>query len=139
MRQFEIARLDEDGMIIAVENVPEADHRTDPVARTVRLDDGHDMRNRIRGYKWNFNRHCFETLSREPLDVAERDTSELVEGLVETIEDLAEYVAAADAHDDNPAVPRKKFKMSRRMKRVMKEYRRHAPRRAQPPAEEGEV
>ena len=131
--QHEIARLDEDGVITAVETVPEADHRTDPVARTVRLDAGHDMRNRIRGYKWNFNRQQFEPLSQEPLDVAERDTSELVEGLVEVVEDLVEYVSAADEHVKNPAKSRKEFKLSKRMDRVMKEYRRRRPRKDKAP------
>ena len=132
---FDIARLDENGVITSVETVTEADHRTDPFARTVRLDDGHDMRNRIKGYKWNFNKHQFEPLSTEPLDVADRDTSELVEGLVEVVEDLVEYVSAADEHAKNPAKARKEFKLSRRMDRVMKEYRRHRPRKDKAPKE----
>lgn len=135
MTQHEIARLDEDGVITAVETVSEADHRTDPVARTVRLDTGHDMRNRIKSYKWNFNRQQFEPLSQEPLDVAERDTSELVEGLVEVVEDLIEHSVAADEHAKNPAKSRKEFKLSRRMERVMKEYRRHRPRKDKAPKE----
>ena len=134
MAEYEIARLDENGVITSVETVSEADCRTDPVARTVRLDGNHDMRNRINGYRWNFNRHQFEALSQEPLDVAERDTSELVEGLVEVVEDLVEHSMAADEHAKNPAKARKEFKLSRRMERVMKEYRRHRPRKDKAPA-----
>lgn len=130
---YEVARLDEDGVIIAVDVVSEVDYRTDPISRTVRLDPGHDMHNRIRGYRWRFNRQQFEPLTQEPLEVAERDTSELVEALVETVEDLVDYAKAADDHADNPAKPRKKFKLSRRMDRVLKEWRRHRPRKAEPP------
>lgn len=130
---MEVARLDEDGVITSVETVSEADHRTDPVARTVRLDDGHDMRNHIREYRWNFNSQQFQALSQEPLDVAERDTSELVEGLVEVVEDLVEHSMAADEHARDPSKSRKEFKLSRRMERVMKEYRRNRPRKDKAP------
>lgn len=133
MAQFEIARLDENGVIIAVEPCSEQDYRTDPVSRTVRLDPGHDMNKYIGNYRWDFHKHTFEALSLYLLDVAERDTSELVEGLVETIEDLVEYVGAADAHAEDPSKPRKKFKLSKRMTRVLKEYRRKAPRKDKAP------
>lgn len=129
MSVFEIARLDENGVIIAVDPCSEADYRTDPVARTVRLDAGHDMHKYIGNYRWNFNRHTFEALSLQALDMAERDTAELVEGIVETVEDLVEYVESADNHADNPSNPRKRFILSKRMKRVLKEYRRNSPRK----------
>lgn len=133
MSQFEIARLDEDGVITAVETVAEADYRTDPISRTVCLDPNHDMRNRIKSYRWNWHRQHFEPRSLEPLDVAERDTAELVEGLVETIEDLVEHSIAADEHAKNPAKSRKEFKLSKRMDRVMKDYRRNRPRKDKAP------
>lgn len=129
MSAFEIARLDENGVIIAVEPCSEQDYRTDPISRTVRLDPGNDMHKYIGNYRWDFHKHTFEALSLHLLDVAERDTSELLEGFVETIEDLVEYVEAADAHEEDPNTPRKKFTLSKRMNRVLKEYRRKAPRK----------
>ena len=74
----EIAKLDEQGVLIAVEECSDDDHKTDPVARTVKLEGPHDMRQRLKGYRWDFGRHCFLPLSAEPLDAAERDTAELV-------------------------------------------------------------
>jgi hypothetical protein len=40
----DIAKLDADGTLIAVETVSAGEHRTDPQAGTVALPDGHDMR-----------------------------------------------------------------------------------------------
>lgn len=129
MSRFEIARLDENGVIVAVDPCSEADYRTDSVARTVRLDEGHDMHKYIGHYRWNFNKHTFEALSLQAMDVAERDTAELVEGLVETVEDLIEYAMAIDDRVEDPNKAHKKFKRSKRMKRVLKEWRRGNPRK----------
>ena len=110
----EIAKLDEQGVLIAVEECSDDDHKTDPVARTVKLEGPHDMRQRLKGYRWDFGRHCFLPLSAEPLDAAERDTAELVEGLVEAVEYLEELF--------NLTLPK-------RTKRALKAFRRHTPRR----------
>lgn len=131
MVAFEVARLDEDGVIIGVEPANEQTYKTDPVARTVRLDPNHDMRNRIGNYKWDYLRSTFEPVRQEPLETGEVDTSELVEGIVETIEDISAYLS-------NTAVPRRTFggerlqaqhfELPRRMQRVLKDYRRARPR-----------
>jgi hypothetical protein len=49
----DIAKLDGDGMLIAVETVTADEHRTDPQAGTVALPDSHDMRQRLKGYRWD--------------------------------------------------------------------------------------
>lgn len=82
----DIARLDERGVLVAVETVSYADHLTDPQKRTVALTTGHDMGQRIGGYRYDFIAGCFLPVSTEPLDVAERETPGLVEGLVEFVE-----------------------------------------------------
>jgi hypothetical protein len=110
----EIARLDEQGMLIGVEECSDDDHKTCPIARTVKLEGKHDVRQLLRRYRWDFGRQCFLPLSAEPLDVAERDTSELVEGLVEALEHIEEKL---------------KIDWPKRTKRVLKEFRRHTPRR----------
>src|SRR5512144_1919969 len=84
----DIARLDEDGVLIAVETVPEDQHVTDIAAGKFALDDGHDMRTKLKNYRWDVRRGHFIPLSMEPLAEAERETPELVEGLVEAIEGL---------------------------------------------------
>lgn len=129
---FEIARLNEDGVIIAVEQCAKDDYQTNPTARTVQLDANHDMRNRIGNYKWNYLRGAFEPVTQEPINTGEVDTSELVEGLVETIEDMSAYLS-------NNATPRRtlggersqsqQFELPRRMQRVLKDYRRARPRK----------
>ena len=110
----EIARVDDNGNIIAVESCSADDHKTCPIARTVELPENHDMRERAKGYRWDFVRQCFLPLSAEPLDVAERDTSELLEGIVETIEAIEQ---------------RLKLDLPKRMKRALGAYRRHTPKR----------
>jgi hypothetical protein len=75
-------------MLIAVETVTVDAHRTDPRACTVALPDGHDMRQRLKGYRWDFRRHCFLPLTTEPLDAAERDSPDPVEALVQAVEHL---------------------------------------------------
>lgn len=84
----DIAKLDADGVLVAVETVSEPDYRTDPQARTVALPRGHDMATRLGGYRYDWNRSCFLPVSREPLDAAEREAPGLVEGLVEMVEQL---------------------------------------------------
>ena len=82
----DVARLDERGVLVAVETVSDPDQKTDPQARTVALPTGHDMGQRLGGYRYDFIAGCFLPVSTEPLDVAERETPGLVEGLVEFIE-----------------------------------------------------
>ena len=82
----DIAKLDAYGVLVAVEIVSAPDHVTDPRARTVALPAGHDMATRLGAYRYDWNRSCFLPISREPLDVAEREAPGLVEGLVEFVE-----------------------------------------------------
>ncbi|MBX3516047.1 MAG: hypothetical protein KF815_03800 [Rhodospirillales bacterium] len=110
----DIAKLDADGMLLAVETVTVDQHRTDPQAGTVALPDGHDMRQRLKGYRWDFRRHCFLPLTTEPIDVAERDTPDLVEALVQAIEHLEQAL--------NVPLPK-------RSQRALRSYRRIVPRR----------
>jgi hypothetical protein len=84
----DIARLDDNGLLIAVDTVADADWRTDPQARTVKLPANHDMRERIGTYRYEFLRQRFMPVSREPLDVADRDGPELVDALVFTVWEL---------------------------------------------------
>ncbi len=109
----DIAKLDTDGMLIAVETVSADRHRTDPQAGTVALPDGHDMRHRLKSYRWDFRRHCFLPLTTEPLDAAERDTPDLVEALVQAVEHLEQAL--------NVPLPR-------RSKQALRAYRRLVPR-----------
>jgi len=109
-----IAKLDEQGMLVCVEDCCAEDHKTCPVARTVALPEGHDMRERGNGYRWDFGRQCFMPLSAEPLDAAERDTPELVEGLVQAIEHLQTLLTAA---------------LPPTSQRALQNYRRRNPRR----------
>ncbi|MBK8174817.1 MAG: hypothetical protein IPK66_05960 [Rhodospirillales bacterium] len=111
----DIAKLDEDGMLIAVETVTADAHRTDPQAGMVALPDGHDMRQRLKGYRWDFRRHCFLPLTTEPIEVAERDSPELVEALVQAVEHLEEAL--------NVPLPK-------RSKRALRAYRRIVPLRS---------
>ena len=83
-----IARLDEQGMLLAVEDCRAEDHKTCPIARTVALPEGHDA--------------------------AERDTPELVEGLVQAIEHIQQLMQL-----DLPKTSR----------RSLQNYRRRNPRR----------
>ena len=112
-----IARLTPDGVIVAVEECHADDHKTCPRARTVALDDGHDMRGRCHAYRWDFNHQCFLPLSAEPLDAADRDTPELVEGLVQAVEDVFNALCREP---------------SRRTARALAAYRRHTPRPRDP-------
>ena len=111
----DLAKLDADGTLIAVETVTADEHRTDPQAGIVALPDGHDMRQRLKGYRWDFRRHCFLPLSTEPIDVAERDTPDLVEALVQAIEHLEQAL-------DVP--------LPKRSKQALRAYRRIVPRRS---------
>ncbi len=110
----DIAKLDSEGMLIAVETVTADQHRTDPQAGSVALPDGHDMRQRLKGYRWDFRRHCFLPLTTEPLEVAERDTPDLVEALVQAVEHLEQAL-------DVP--------LPKRSKQALRAYRRIVPRR----------
>jgi hypothetical protein len=85
----DIARLDERGVLVAVETVSPPDHVTDPQARTYALPAGHDMAGKVGAYVYDWNRGCFLPVSCEPLDVAEREAPGLVEGIVEGIEAVA--------------------------------------------------
>lgn len=109
-----IARLDQQGMLLGVEDCCTEDHRTCPIARTVALPDGHDMRERGNGYRWDFTRACFLPLSAEPLDAAERDTPELVEGLVQAIEHIQQLM---------------QLDLPKTSQRALTNYRRRNPRR----------
>ena len=111
----DIARLDRDGTLIAVETVTVDAHRTDPQAGIVALPDGHDMRQRLKGYRWDFRRHCFLPLSTEPIEVAERDTPDLVEALVQAIEHLEQALS----------VP-----LPKHSQQALRAYRRIVPRRS---------
>lgn len=119
----EVARLDENGMIIAVEECSQEDYRTDPISRTVQLEPGHDMRNKINGYRFNWHSGMFMPLSTEPMDIAERDTAELVDVIMDTIEDVTDYLA-------HTSPPGQKFKVSARTERVLGNFRRYRPRKA---------
>ena len=110
----QIARIDDQGMLVGVEECHAADHKTCPIARTVALPENHDMHARAKGYRWDFSRGCFLPLSAEPLDAAERDTAELVEGLVEALEHLEAAL---------------KITLPKRTRRALKAYRRHTPKR----------
>lgn len=85
----DIARLDERGVLVAVETVSPPDHVTDPQARTYALPAGHDMAGKLGAYVYDWNRGCFLPVSMEPLDVAERETPGLVGGVVKGIEAIA--------------------------------------------------
>ena len=82
----DIARLDERGVLVAVETVSLADHLTDPQKRTVALPSLHDMAQRLGGYRYDYLAGCFLPVSTEPLDVAEREVPGLALGLVEFVE-----------------------------------------------------
>jgi hypothetical protein len=84
----DIARLDQDSLLVAVDTVADADWKTDPLARMVRLPANHDMRERIGAYRFDYLRHRFMPVSQEPLDVADRDGPELVDALVFTVWEL---------------------------------------------------
>jgi hypothetical protein len=84
----DIARLDENGLIVAVETVADEEYGTDLAKRRIALPDGHDMHRHLRNYRWDVLRGHFIPKSMEPMAEAERETPELVEGLVEAIEDL---------------------------------------------------
>jgi hypothetical protein len=84
----DIARLDDNGVLTAVATVADADWKTDPQARTVQLPANHDMRERIGTYRYEFVRQRFMPVSREPLDVADRDGPDLVDALVFTVWEL---------------------------------------------------
>jgi hypothetical protein len=120
----EIARLNDEGVLVSIETVSEQDYRTDPVARTVQLEHTHDMRNRLRQYRFNWSAGCFETLSAAAVDVEDRDADgELVEGLIEAIEDIAEHLEKTTKDSDD------EFALPERAKRVLRERRRKRPRR----------
>lgn len=136
----EIALLDDDGVLIAVEHCDADRYKTDPVAKTVMLSDGHDVRKMIKLYRWNFTKNTFIPLSTEPLDEAERDTSELVEGILDAIEDIDDWAAAVAERvrdKDNRKGPQ--LRLSARTKRTFTQFRRHHPRRKQPSAVANEV
>lgn len=110
----EIARIDEHGTITSVEACHGDDHKTCPIARTVALPQGHDMHARAKGYSWDFGRGCFLPLSAEPLDAAERDTAELVEGLVQAIEHIGSAM---------------QIELPKLTRRALNAYRRHTARK----------
>ena len=121
---LEIARLDENGVLVSVESCSEGDYRTDPVARTVQLAPSHDMRNRLRQYRFNWQAGHFVPSSQDPIDVEDRDADgELVEGLIEAIEDIAEHLEKTTENADE------RFELPERAKRVLRERRRKRPRR----------
>lgn len=138
MTDYEIGHLDEDGVLIYVSACREADYVTDATRRTVRLEPNHDMRNKIGNYWWNYLRGVFEPVRQEPLETGEVDTSELVEGLVETVEDIAAHLSERQASPRMFSASMEhsaQFKLSPRMERVLKEYRRARPRNPGIPTE----
>src|SRR5512134_1852759 len=132
----DIARLDEDGLIVAVETVADEEHGTDLAKRRIALPDGHDMHRHLKNYRWDVLRGHFISKSMEPLAEAERETPELVEGLVEAIEDIYEKLgngrartvgrSALAALDDETA---EQLVMPERTKRAFDKFRRIVPRR----------
>jgi hypothetical protein len=133
----DIARIDEDGLLTAVETVVEDEHVTDLAAGKIALDDNHDMRQRLKNYRWDVRRGHFIPLSMEPLAEAERETPELVEGIVEAIEHIYGRLGKKE-----PAVGRlaavgdggtleqpSDLVMPERTKRVFDKFRRVVPRR----------
>ena len=131
----DIARLDEDGLLVAVETVADEEHGTDLAKRKIALPDGHDMRRHLKNYRWDVLRGHFIPKSMEPLAEAERETPELVEGLVEAIEDLydrlgkrqrqqqARGAMPAGGEDETP------FELPTVTKRALDKFRRVVPRR----------
>ena len=119
-----IARLDEQGMLLGIEDCCHEDHKTCPIARTVALEEGHDMHQRAKGYRWDFTRACFLPLSAEPLEAAERDTAELVEGIVEALEHIEATL---------------KVVLPKRTRRVIQAYRRRSPKQGEPVEEVGQA
>ena len=129
----DIARLDEDGLLVAVETVADEEHGTDLAKRKIALPDGHDMRRHIKNYRWDVLRGHFISKSMEPLAEAERETPELVEGLVEAIEDLYAKLGkrqqqgkGAQALGDDDEVP---LELPAVTKRAIDKFRRVVPRR----------
>lgn len=119
----EIAILDENGVLESVETCAEQDYKTDPIARTVQLDPTHDMRNRLRQYRFNWNMGYFETLSQEPFEIEDRAADgELVEGMIEAIEDIAEHLEKTTKNTDD------QFELPERARRLLRERRRKRPR-----------
>jgi hypothetical protein len=132
----DIARLDEDGLIIAVETVPDDEHGTDLAKRKIALPDGHDMRRHLKNYRWDVLRGHFIPKSMEPLAEAERETPELVEGLVEAIEDLYEKVGKKEPTAGRSATlgegaseQASDLVMPERTRRAFEKFRRVVPRR----------
>ena len=132
----DIARLDEDGLLVAVETVADEEHGTDLAKRKIALPDGHDMRRHLKNYRWDVLRGHFISKSMEPLAEAERETPELVEGLVEAIEDLYDKLAKKEpvagrssllAEGASEQVP--DLVMPERTRRVFDKFRRVVPRR----------
>jgi hypothetical protein len=91
----DIARLDDDGVIAAVDTVSPPDYRTDPARRTVALPANHDMRSKLGQYRYDFVRGAFMPLGGEPLAQAERETAGLVDGLVAAVEDIYTHLGVA--------------------------------------------
>jgi hypothetical protein len=129
----DIARLDEDGLLIAVETVSEDEHVTDIAAGKFALPHNHDMRLHIKNYRWDVRRGHFVPLSMEPLEEEERATPELVEGIVEALEDIYEKLgnksAARRAAVESASEAAADLVMPERSKRVFEQFRRHVPRR----------
>ena len=132
----DIARLDEDGLLVAVETVADEEHGTDLAKRKIALPDGHDMRRHLKNYRWDVLRGHFISKSMEPLAEAERETPELVEGLVEAIEDLYDKLGEEGA-GRRPVVDSLQrahragsdLVMPERTRRAFDKFRRVVPRR----------
>lgn len=136
----EIARLNDEGILVSIEHCTDEEYKTDPVAKTVVLEPGHDVHKMIKLYRWDFHKNTFVALSAEPLDVAERDTSELVDGILEALEDIdgwAEHVSENVRDKNNRKTP--KLRLSQRTKRTIREFRRRNPRKRQPSVETAEI
>jgi hypothetical protein len=92
----DIARLDANGVLIAVETVPAGQHRTDLANGIIALSPGHDMRRRLNGYCWDQRRGCFMPLATDPLiaaTVSEEDdspASPLLDAIIDALAHLEE-------------------------------------------------
>lgn len=85
---FEVARINDRGVLAAVAEVTEADWVTDAARLQVKLPRGHDLRDHLHTMRYDWGLGCFLPVSTEPLDVAESDAPGLVAGLVALVEQL---------------------------------------------------
>lgn len=61
---WQVAVLDDRGVLQATVTVDETDYVTDPARRTVQLPRAHDMTDKVGRYAWDWNMMCFLPISR---------------------------------------------------------------------------